>query len=215
MPFVDKIETETGIIGIWEISESVGSLISAFQFSENEEADFKRFRGEKRQKEYLATRLLLQKVLGDKVEVVYHESGRPLLKNSTLNISISHSSDYVVVFISNELCGIDVENVYRKIDRVTKRFLHPDELSWIENSNQRQMLKIIHWCAKEAIFKCCCENGIRFDTQIFISPFEIGKIELFSGKLTAANKVVHYNLRYFDFGNNMVVYCVEDKKNNL
>jgi 4'-phosphopantetheinyl transferase len=140
---------------------------------------------------------------------------RPLLKNSTLNISISHSSDFVTVFISNELCGIDVENVHRNIDRVTKRFLHPEELAWIENSNQRQMLKIIHWCAKEAIFKCSCETGVQFDTQIFITPFEIGKTDFFSGKLTGKDKDIQYILRYFNFGNNMVVYCVEDKKNSL
>jgi phosphopantetheinyl transferase len=215
MPYVKKIETENGVIGIWEISDSVASLISAFQFSENEETEYKKFRGEKRLKEYLATRLLLQQVLGDKTEVVYHKSGRPLLQNPKLNISISHSSDYVVVFVSNELCGIDVEKVYRNIDRVTKRFLHPEELAWIENSNQRQMLKIIHWCAKEAIFKCSCEYGIRFDTQIFITPFKLWETKLFTGKLTVANKVVHYILRYFNFGNNMVVYCVEDKNNIL
>ncbi len=215
MPFVKKIETQIGIIGIWQITESAGSLISVFPFSENEETEFKKFRGEKRQTEYLATRLLLQNIMGGKTEVVYHESGRPLLKNSPLNISISHSSDYVVVFVSNELCGIDVENVHRRIDRVAKRFLQPDELAWIEKSAQSQMLKIIHWCAKEAIFKCSCRNGIRFDTQIFITPFKIGETDFFHGKLTIENRVVYYILRYFNFGNNMVVFCVEDKKTSL
>ncbi|TNF41933.1 MAG: 4'-phosphopantetheinyl transferase superfamily protein [Bacteroidetes bacterium] len=215
MPFVKKISLENGIIGIWEISESAGSLISAFQFSENEKNEFKKFIGEKRQKEYLATRLLLQNILGQKTEVIYLESRRPLLKNSKLNISISHSSDFVTVFISNELCGIDVENVHRNIDRVTKRFLHPEELAWIENSNQSQILKIIYWSAKEAIYKCSCETGIQFDKQIFINPFEIEKTDLFSGKLTCKNRNVHYILRYFILENNVVVYCVEDKKNSL
>jgi len=215
MPFAKKIETENGVIGIWEITESAGSLISAFRFTENEEIEFKKFSGEKRQKEYLATRLLLQNILGKKTEVIYHETRRPLLKDSTLNISISHSADYVVVFISNDLCGIDVENVHRNIDRVTKRFLHPEELAWIVNSNQHQMLKMIHWGAKEAIFKCSCETGVQFDKQIFITPFESGKTELFRGKLATKNKVVQYILRYFNFGNNMVVYCVEDKNNSL
>lgn len=215
MPFVKKIVVESGILGIWEITESAGSLISIFQFSENEKNEFEKFIGEKRQKEYLATRLLLQNIFDQKTEVIYHESRRPLLKNPTLNISISHSSDYVAVFISNELCGIDVENINRNIDRVTKRFLHREELAWIENSNQSQLLKIIHWCAKEAIFKCSCKTGVQFDTQIFISPFEIGKTDFFSGKLTGKDKEIHYILRYFNFGNNMVVYCVEDKKNSL
>ncbi|KAF0235222.1 MAG: siderophore biosynthesis regulatory [Prolixibacteraceae bacterium] len=211
MPFLKKIVTENGVIGIWKITEPAGSLISAFQFSENKKTVFQNFKGERRQKEYLATRLLLQNILGEEAEVIYHESGKPLLKNSTLNISISHSSDYVVVFVSKEMCGIDIENEDRNIDLVTKRFLHTEELAWIEKSNQRQMLKIMHWCAKEAIFKCSCETGVRFDTQIFITPFEIGKAEFFSGKLTAGNRVVQYILRHFNVGDNMVVYCIEDK----
>jgi hypothetical protein len=45
MPFVKKIAVENGIIGIWEITESAGSLISIFQFSENEKNEFKKFIG--------------------------------------------------------------------------------------------------------------------------------------------------------------------------
>lgn len=211
MPFVKKIEVENGLIGIWEITESAGSLIGVFPFSEVEEIEFQKFKGEKRQKEYLATRLLLQNILGKKTEIFYQESGRPQIKNSSLNISISHSADYIVIFISKDSAGIDVENIHRNIDRVTKRFLHPEELSWIEKTDNRQIVKMIYWCAKEAIFKCSCESGVRFDTQIFIPPFDFEKNNLFNGKLITPNQEENFNLWYFYFGNNMIVYCVEVK----
>jgi len=215
MPFVKKIEIEKGILGIWELKESAGSLISSFQFSKNEEAEFKRFTVEKRQKEYLATRLLLQHLLNSKTEITYQKSGRPQIKNSTLNISISHSAEFVTIIISNELVGIDVENANRNIDRVTKRFLHAGELEWIEKSENRQILKTILWCAKEAIFKCSILEGIQFDTQIFIPPFEIGRTDSFKGKLTSKKGEENYYLWYLLFQNNIIVYCVEVKNNDL
>jgi phosphopantetheinyl transferase len=211
MPFVKKIEVENGLIGIWEITESAGSLIGVFPFSEVEEIEFQKFKGEKRQKEYLATRLLLQNILGKKTEISYQESGRPQIKNSSLNISISHSADYIAIFISKDSAGIDIENIHRNIDRVTKRFLHPEELSWIEKTDNRQIVKMMYWCAKEAIFKCSCESGVRFDTQIFIPPFDFEKNNLFNGKLITSNLEENFNLWYFYFGNNMIVYCVEVK----
>ncbi len=211
MPFVKKIEVEKGVIGLWKLTESTESLISSFQFSENEEAEFKRFKGEKRQKEYLSTRLLLQQMLNAKTEITYQKSGRPRLKGSVQNISISHSADFVAIFISNELVGIDVENANRNIDRVTKRFLNTKELEWIEKSENRQMLKTIFWCAKEAIFKCSNQEGVRFDTQIFIPPFEIVKTDTFKGTLTSERGEEKYNLCYFHFQSNIIVYCVEVK----
>jgi hypothetical protein len=215
MPFVKNIEVKNGIIGIWELTESAESLITTFQFSENEAIEFKRFKGEKRQKEYLATRLLLQQLFNEKTEITYRKSGRPELKNSFLNISISHSAEFVVVFISKELVGIDVESGYRKIDRVTKRFLHVNELEWIEKSENCQTLKIIFWCAKEAIFKCSFQEGVQFDTQIFIPPFEFEETSNFAGILTSGEGVENYRLGYIQFQNNIIVYCVEVKNKGL
>ena len=84
MPFVKKIEIENGTIGIWEITETADSLIPTFHFSKDEEFEFQKFKGEKRQKEYLITRLLLQHLLSEKTEITYQESGRPQLKNSSI-----------------------------------------------------------------------------------------------------------------------------------
>ena len=214
MPFVKKIETENGIIGIWELTDSTDSLIANFRFSENEEAEFKKFSFKKRQSEYLATRLLLQQLLNEKTEIIYLKSGRPQIINSSLNISLSHSADLLVIFISANQVGIDVEKVNRNIQPVAKRFLHKDELAWIEKSENIQNSMILYWSAKEAIYKCCNQSGVQFDTQIYIPPFEFGKTNFFNGKLTTQNRQENYNLWYFYFQNNIIVYCVEVKNNS-
>lgn len=214
MPFVKKIEIENGILGIWELTESAESLIKTFQFSEKEKEEFQKFRFEKRQTEYLATRLLLQDLLNTKTEITYTKSGKPEIKNTGQNISISHSADFVAILISKDLGGIDVENAHRNIDKVTRRFLHKTELEWAEKSGNRQFLQILLWCAKEAIYKCSNQSGVQFDTQIFIPVFEFEKTNCFNGILSAENKNGNYNLWYFYFQNNIVVYCVEVKNNH-
>lgn len=209
MPFVKKIEVENGILGIWEITESAEALKSAYQFSENEIAVFNRFILEKRQVEYLATRLLLEHLTGSKTEIFYEKSGCPILKNSHKKVSISHSAELVVIFLSEDFTGIDVENRNRNVEKVTNRFLHADELVWAEKQPDPQSAKILLWSAKEAIFKCTRQSGIQFDTQIYIFPFEMNDSDCFSGKLKGKPGIENYRLWYFYFKNNIIVYCVE------
>lgn len=209
MPFVKKIEVENGILGIWKISEPAAALKSDIQLSESEKTEFERFILEKRKVEYLATRLLLKQLLNTKTEIIYDKSGCPKLKNSNLNISISHSSEFVVIVVSDKQVGIDVENVHRNIDKVTNRFLHHEEYLWAEKQENPQVAKILLWCAKEAIFKCTKLAGVQFDTQIFISPFEMKNSDFFNGKLIGEKGEENYSLWYFYFGNNIMVYCVE------
>ncbi len=209
MPFIRKTEVEQGVIGIWELKEKADNLIDIFAFTEHETVEFSRFIGEKRKKEYLATRLLLQHLLGEKAEIVYQQSGKPGVKDSSLNISISHSADFVVLFLSNVLGGIDIENADRNTDRAAKRFLHQKEMEWIGKSEDQQFLKILFWCAKEAIFKCSLHSGIQFNSQIYIEPFDFRQTHIFCGKLKISDVEVKYNLHYFQIQNNIMVYCVE------
>lgn len=209
MPFVKKIEVGNGILGIWEMTETAATLKSAFQFTEKENEECNKFILEKRQVEYLATRLLLQNLLNAKTEIVYEKSGCPKLKYSNQNISISHSADLVAIFISNDSIGIDVENINRNIDKITSRFLHYEEISWAEKQENPQTAKILLWCAKEAIFKCSKQSGIQFDTEIFIYPFEMKNTDFFNGKLISLRVEEYFRLWYFYFGNNIIVYCVE------
>ena len=206
MPFIKEIKTEAGLIGIWKLSESSEKLKKDFNFSMHEKTEYSKIRWEKRKTEYLATRLLSHKLLGFKPEIVYESTGRPLLKNSRLNISISHSTELVTVIISDKKVGIDVENTKRNIDRTAKRFLHKNEFNHIVTLENPRTIKILYWSAKEAIFKCSDSIGIEFNDQIFIDPFQIKTEGAFSGTL---NNSIHYKLWYFFHENNVIVFCVE------
>ncbi|MEN8117121.1 MAG: 4'-phosphopantetheinyl transferase superfamily protein [Bacteroidota bacterium] len=209
MPLVKKIKSEAGVIGIWELTEPVNKLFIDTILSDAETEQFNKFKVERRKKEYLATRLLLTALLKTKAEIQYTERGKPFLKNKTTNISISHSNDFVTVFLSEKKIGIDVEQTNRNIDKISTRFLHKKELEFISGLPNPQDAKILFWSAKEAIFKCSYSHSIQFNEQIFIFPFEPRTSGEFSGTLQTKGNKTDYRLNYLFIKNNVVVYCVE------
>ncbi|MCF6358859.1 MAG: 4'-phosphopantetheinyl transferase superfamily protein [Draconibacterium sp.] len=206
MPIIDKKITEAGVLGIWKLTETVPDLMSIFQFSEIEKEEFIKIKVDRRKIEYIATRLLLKELINIKPEINYLESGKPELTNIQRNITISHSSDFVVVLVSENKIGIDVENTQRNIKKIANRFLCKEELEYIQKTNDTQTATILYWSAKEAIFKCTDKDGVIFDKQIYIHPFNIKREGKFFGTL---NKITHFELWYFFIENNVIVYCVE------
>ncbi|MCF6332413.1 MAG: 4'-phosphopantetheinyl transferase superfamily protein [Draconibacterium sp.] len=209
MPFVKKINNDIGTLGIWKLSETASNLVSKFNFSTKEKGEFTKIKVDRRKTEYLATRLLLQNLLKEKAEIKYLGSGKPILKEIQKNISISHSSDFVVVLLSNNQIGIDVENTNRNIKKIANRFLSEAELKHTQKLENWQPATVLYWSAKEAIFKCTEQQGIQFNKQIFIPSFEIINQGLFTATLTCNNTITNYKLWYYFYENNVIVYCVE------
>lgn len=91
----------------------------------------------------------------DYVEIGHEESGKPLLDG--WHISISHTKGYAAVLLSkNHEVGIDIEYVSERVKRIADRFLRPDEQA--ENTTDL----LLHWCAKEAIYKLYSELDLTF-----------------------------------------------------
>jgi 4'-phosphopantetheinyl transferase EntD len=91
----------------------------------------------------------------DTVEIGHKESGKPILKD--WHISISHTKGYAAVLLSkNHEVGIDIEYVSDRVKRIADRFLRPDE----QAENTIDLL--LHWCAKEAIYKLYSELDLTF-----------------------------------------------------
>lgn len=210
MPLIDITSNQHGTIGIWELTEKADELLKVCKLSTADQKRLQELKVEKRKKEFLAARILLQSILPECPEIVYHnESGKPSLPNTNLNISITHSAELAAVFLSNNKVGIDIEQLNRNIDKVVNRFANPSEKKFIEESRDPQLLKILLWSAKESIFKCCGNQGIQFNTQINIRPFDFASHSAFSGSLTDSSNTYNYNLFFRIIKNNMLVYCVQ------
>lgn len=209
MPFEKIINTAVGTIGIWQLTDTLNNLLEVSNLSTSDLERYKSFTFEKRKKEFLAVRILLQKISNKKYKIEYANSGKPFLKDSKKQISISHSADFVCVFLSDNNIGIDVEQSTRSIDRVAARFLHPDEQKHFTSEGKQQEAKILYWAAKEAIFKCSAATGIKFNQQILIEAFELKNEGSFNGYLQLPEETVHFKLQYFFIKNNAFVYCIE------
>ena len=170
MPLILRENIENGEIGLWKISEEIEELLLLAKLSLPDTITYAEISAQHRKKEWLATRALLNQLISEPHLIKYHSDGRPYLENATLNISISHSAGYVTILLHEFFIpGIDIELISRQVGRVASRFLSPDELTACnaitELSNHRMLM---HWCAKEAIFKMIPLSDIEFSTDILI-----------------------------------------------
>jgi len=168
MPLIHHENIENGEIGLWKISETADELYHLAHLSAQDEITFSGITAPHRQKEWLATRALLNALLDEPQQISYHDDGRPYLENNITNISITHSTGYIAVLLhTSSIPGIDIELLSRQVGRVASRFLSPEELTFCriipEHSNYRMLF---HWCAKEAIFKIVPLSNIEFATEI-------------------------------------------------
>jgi 4'-phosphopantetheinyl transferase len=194
-------------LAIWEITESYDEMYSRIHFFEGEKENFKNYKSDLRQLEWLSVRRLLREVRGVPTQIVYNESRKPFLFNSDQHISISHSRNLTAVLLSNtRKLGLDLEYMAQDIKKVAHKFLNRDEYI-VENKAKRNFHMYIHWCAKEALYKLCDKQDINFRKNLTIEPFEPDDCGEIMGWVD--NKFWHdkFLLRYFTIKDYIVVYC--------
>lgn len=92
---------------------------------------------------------LIARAAGSDARVIHDPDGAPLLVDSPLHISISHSRNFAAVGVDpDRRIGIDIEEPrLEQLQRVISKFMNPDELPvWGE-----RLLEA--WTCKEAVFK--------------------------------------------------------------
>lgn len=209
MPLFTNENIEDASLGLWEITETPEELRQIVTLTPAEEKEFKSFTNLRRQREWLATRALLQRMLDEPFEIRHLTDGKPVLQNTPYHISISHSSEYAAVLLHEEMQpGLDIENVSRSIDKVAPRFLSADELqNCLTNDGYSNIKLFMHWCAKEAIFKMIPHQGIEFSTQIQIPAFEMtGSNGSFTGLFKGLFGTDHIDLNYRFVEDNLMVW---------
>ena len=112
MPLIFFPLTDSGNLILWKITESVKELMGLL--IENNRHDLlpnENFRLDKRRLEWLAVRCaLISSPLLRQENIIYNELGKPLLKNGTGHLSISHSFPYVCLFFhESQNIGVDIE----------------------------------------------------------------------------------------------------------
>ena len=128
-----KLENEA-TIGVWQVTETEEELtrLSATPSDEMEEISF--IGSESLRKQRLAVRALLNSLFDEKVYLSHHDNGKPYLENNAMNISITHTDNFVAVILhEDDDCGIDIESLDRDFSAVEKKALSEDEIEDLED----------------------------------------------------------------------------------
>ena len=171
MPIYRTYKQGDLLVGVWKVDETIEQLRSMFhQFSIYEES-FMRFSAEKRKQEWLAVRVLLKELCGEEKEIAYLPSGKPYLEDGSAFVSFSHTSGYVAVALhpSAEV-GVDIEQYGTRVQRVASRFIREDEKVSVESGDEIYAL-LLHWSAKETMFKLMKDEAVDFIKHLHILPF--------------------------------------------
>ena len=172
MPIIrEEIQESDCRWAIWHITESVEELISSSRNNAIHEKAIAKFPHERRKLEYLATRLLMEHLTNSNNEIHYHSNGKPYLADHIFQLSLTHTAGYAAAIIHTKTpVGIDVETVSPRILKIKERFLSVDELENIDAHDGVKHL-LLHWSAKESVFKAMGEEEVDFRDHLHIEPF--------------------------------------------
>ena len=105
----------------------------------------------KRKCERLSSNALLTLLLGREVEVKHTAEGVPYVEGLDKHLSVSHNSSRLVVALSGERVGVDIESITPLLERVKHKFLSAEELHRLPTGSLRELA--VCWSVKEAVYK--------------------------------------------------------------
>lgn len=198
------------VVGVWKISESLDTLLFLYNPQGDDKEYYDRFLVEKRRKQWLATRILVRQLLGNReMHILYDEHGKPYSPDSGMHFSLSHSGNHAAAILSlHKPVGIDIEKATDKLERVRGRFLRAEEESALDNGNRMEQL-CLYWCAKEALYKVYGKRKLDFKEDIRIDLYSHRASSFrIKGRITAGGPGREYLLRYEMLGDYYVVHTL-------
>lgn len=200
---------------IWRIEEDVDNLKNRLQLDARERSILEKLHPGKRKLQWLSTRVLLREMLktSEFIDCPNDEHGKPYLANFPQKISLTHSYDYVSVFLSDDKeVGIDLELVKPKILRIADKFMKEEELEFIPFQDEELAIKTLYacWCAKEAVYKLQGRKGVSFRDNMTISPFEFTAQGVLHLDLLTENEQKRLEVFYEEFQEYMLAFALDN-----
>lgn len=198
---------EDARIMVFHTEQPISELIHSLSNYADYESEFLAISNEKRQREFLGVRIVMNILTGKNVIINYDENQKPYLNDAAWKISVSHSRGYIAVIAHPEAeVGIDIECRTTKVSKVYKRFLNEEEQAFFFHDEDRGFLEIA-WSAKEALYKIIGKKAHDFARQLHLYPFILER----SGSIKAAQTTDYklFTLQYIQNDNFTMVYCID------
>ena len=158
-------------VGVWKVEETIDQLRAMFNDFSLYDSGVRKLKAEKRQLEWLAVRVLVKELLGEEKVIDYLPSGKPLLKDRSAYISFSHTCGYVAIAVHpTKEVGIDIEQYGNRVSKLASRFVREDESVSVKAGDAIYAL-LLHWSAKETMFKLMNQSDVDFLEHLHILPF--------------------------------------------
>ncbi|GIV37569.1 MAG: hypothetical protein KatS3mg032_1948 [Cyclobacteriaceae bacterium] len=174
MAIIQK-ETGTGrAMGVWKIEEPEEDLLAR---AVGLEGIPEKLRHPNRRLEFVAGRVLVGELmheLGQAFEgVTSNEHGKPMLVNSSCQVSITHSFPYVAALVDvHKAAGIDLEQVNFRLLKMAPRVFHITEL---RDAGRHPVKHTLIWSGKETLMKIYGKRDVVFSEHLRIDPFRINR----------------------------------------
>ncbi len=204
MPLLKEIELESGLLILWEISEDMETLLdlcSGIDF----ENEFQKLKNSRRQKEWLAVRLILKHIGCTTISVSYNKNNQPVINHLKYqHVSISHSNKLAgVILHKSQAVGLDIESTTRNFNTVAHKYMSTEELELASNFENGLAL---FWCVKEAIYKAAGIPGVHFSTQIKIKNIDQSRVH---ADFYSQGKTKKYKLNFLNHEDQLIVYLID------
>ena len=176
MAVVNIREVYPGVsLGLWQMDESPEQLFDLYPhlLPYRSSLDDK-YKNDGRKLEFLAIRALMYEMLrvngaskgllSHAGDFTHNGQGKPLFRG--YHVSISHTKGYAALILSKKSeVAVDIEYMRDRVERIASKFLRKDERADSLDS------KLVHWCAKETVFKLFSEENLLFE-EMRVKPFD-------------------------------------------
>ena len=122
--------------------------------------------------------------------VAKHETGKPFLKGSDAEISISNSFPMAAALIDlKKPCGIDLERTRSKLIRISDKFINESEKEYAKDLGKLCAI----WCGKEVLYKIHGRKklSMKEDTSIEFVSDDVMTGYIHAGKYQSKHRI-HY-----------------------
>lgn len=207
---VEQINEDTRIL-IWHLTEDDSFFENHLSELYDSPLPWNKM-NEKRKKEFLGTRYLIQLGLPPGAVVCdmnKDENGCPRLNDPSLFFGISHTSNYISCVISKSRAGCDIERYQERILNLTQRFMTQKEIEW---ATGKELLAKSHliWGIKESAFKTWGRKQIDWKKNIQIDPFKWNSSKgSFSGFIGNHTGSIAFHGGYEYFSDCLFVWSIE------
>lgn len=154
---------------------------------------FNSITNQQRKKIFLGVRML-RKALKLSTPITYLKTGKPILLEAQVHISISHTKDIVALAKSEQPIGIDIEDKNRDCTRLINKFISANEKILFEPLQGNWPLEL--WCTKEAIYKLYDLPGLSFKEEIRIHERNMnGQMTLLKGTIDRPHEFRNFEVQ--------------------